>query len=65
MILTNSFGANRPRLARYGLDRQVSEINWRAGEGVARGAERKRGRLRRRLGGPALAAPGRRRIHRR
>ena len=30
VIETNSFGANRIRLARYGLDHQVSEINWRA-----------------------------------
>src|SRR5882757_9898937 len=30
IIETNSFGANRLRLARYGLEHQVSEINWRA-----------------------------------
>jgi len=30
VIETNSFGANRLRLARYGLEHQVSEINWRA-----------------------------------
>src|SRR5271154_5951635 len=30
VIETNSFGANRIRLARFGLDHQVSEINWRA-----------------------------------
>ena len=32
VIETNSFGANRIRLARYGLDHQVSEINWRAAQ---------------------------------
>jgi homocysteine S-methyltransferase len=32
VIETNSFGANRLRLARYGLDHQVSEINWRAAQ---------------------------------
>jgi methionine synthase I (cobalamin-dependent)/5,10-methylenetetrahydrofolate reductase len=37
IIETNSFGANRVRLARYGLDHQVSEINWRAAQ-VARDA---------------------------
>jgi methionine synthase / methylenetetrahydrofolate reductase(NADPH) len=37
VIETNSFGANRIRLARYGLDHQVSEINWRAAQ-VARDA---------------------------
>src|SRR5471030_1038970 len=37
VIETNSFGANRVRLARYGLDHQVSEINWRAAQ-VARDA---------------------------
>jgi len=37
VIETNSFGANRVRLARYGLDHQVSEINRRAAE-VAREA---------------------------
>src|SRR5258708_15569640 len=30
VIETNSFGENRIRLARFGLDHQVSEINWRA-----------------------------------
>jgi methionine synthase / methylenetetrahydrofolate reductase(NADPH) len=30
VIETNSFGANRLRLARFGLEHQVSEINWRA-----------------------------------
>jgi homocysteine S-methyltransferase len=30
VIETNSFGANRIRLARFGLEHQVSEINWRA-----------------------------------
>src|ERR1700733_2821989 len=37
VIETNSFGANRIRLARYGLDDQVSEINCRAAQ-VARQA---------------------------
>jgi methionine synthase / methylenetetrahydrofolate reductase(NADPH) len=37
VIETNSFGANRIRLARFGLDHQVSEINWRAAQ-VAREA---------------------------
>src|SRR6202522_4431406 len=37
VIETNSFGANRIRLARFGLDDQVSEINWRAAQ-VAREA---------------------------
>jgi len=37
VIETNSFGANRLRLARYGLEHQVSEINWRAAS-VARDA---------------------------
>src|SRR3984885_2441619 len=32
VIETNSFGANRIRLARYGLDHQVAEINWRAAQ---------------------------------
>ena len=32
VIETNSFGANRVRLARYGLDHQVGEINWRAAQ---------------------------------
>jgi methionine synthase / methylenetetrahydrofolate reductase(NADPH) len=32
VIETNSFGANRIRLARYGLDHQVSEINRRAAQ---------------------------------
>ena len=30
VIETNTFGANRIRLAHYGLDHQVNEINWRA-----------------------------------
>lgn len=30
IIETNSFGANRLRLARFGLDKQVGEINWKA-----------------------------------
>jgi len=37
IIETNSFGANRIRLARFGLGHQVSEINWRAAR-VARDA---------------------------
>ncbi len=37
VIETNSFGANRVRLARFGLDHQVSEINRRAAQ-VARKA---------------------------
>jgi methionine synthase I (cobalamin-dependent)/5,10-methylenetetrahydrofolate reductase len=37
VIETNSFGANRVRLTRYGLDHQVSEINVRAAQ-VAREA---------------------------
>src|SRR5471030_2826930 len=37
VVETNSFGANRVRLARFGLDHQVSEINWRAAQ-VARDA---------------------------
>src|ERR1700677_3435679 len=37
VIETNSFGANRIRLARFGLEHQVSEINWRAVQ-VARDA---------------------------
>jgi hypothetical protein len=42
VIETNSFGANRIRLARFGLDHQVSEINWRAAQ-VAREAVKGRG----------------------
>ena len=37
VIETNSFGANRIRLARFGLEHQVNEINWRAAR-VAREA---------------------------
>ncbi|HEY0257376.1 MAG TPA: homocysteine S-methyltransferase family protein, partial [Candidatus Methylacidiphilales bacterium] len=37
VIETNSFGANRIRLARFGLGHQVNEINWRAAR-VAREA---------------------------
>jgi homocysteine S-methyltransferase len=37
VIETNSFGASRVRLARYGLESQVSEINWRSAR-VARDA---------------------------
>jgi homocysteine S-methyltransferase len=37
VIETNTFGANRVRLARFGLDHQVGEINWRAAE-IAREA---------------------------
>src|SRR5208282_3695347 len=37
VIETNSFGANRIRLARFGLDNQAAEINRRAAE-VAREA---------------------------
>ena len=32
VIETNSFGASRVRLARYGLDHRVGEINWRAAQ---------------------------------
>jgi len=32
VIETNSFGANRIRLARFGLDQQVNEINVRAAQ---------------------------------
>src|SRR5471032_1935322 len=42
VIETNRFGANRIRLARFGLDHQVSEINWRAAQ-VAREAVKSRG----------------------
>src|SRR5277367_4294054 len=42
VIETNSFGANRVRLARFGLDHQVSEINWRAAQ-VAREAVKGKG----------------------
>jgi homocysteine S-methyltransferase len=42
VIETNSFGANRVRLARYGLDHQVGDINWRAAQ-VARDAVKTRG----------------------
>jgi homocysteine S-methyltransferase len=37
VVETNSFGANRIRLARFGLEHRVSEINWRAAR-VAREA---------------------------
>lgn len=37
MILTNTFGANRFKLGKHGLERQVVEIN-RAGVELARGA---------------------------
>ncbi|MEZ5406162.1 MAG: bifunctional homocysteine S-methyltransferase/methylenetetrahydrofolate reductase [Verrucomicrobiia bacterium] len=30
LIETNTFSANRPHLARYGLENQVAEINWKA-----------------------------------
>lgn len=30
VVETNSFGANRVRLARYGLENHVNEINWKA-----------------------------------
>src|SRR5471030_3035047 len=42
VVETNSFGANRVRLARFGLDHQVSEINWRAAQ-VAREAVKGKG----------------------
>jgi methionine synthase I (cobalamin-dependent)/5,10-methylenetetrahydrofolate reductase len=42
VIETNSFGANRVRLARFGLDHQVSEINWRSAQ-VAREAVKGKG----------------------
>src|SRR5271154_2068506 len=42
VIETNSFGANRIRLARFGLDHQVAEINSRAAR-VAREALAGRG----------------------
>src|SRR5271170_7691570 len=42
VIETNSFGANRVRLARFGLDHQVGEINWRAAQ-VARDAVKGKG----------------------
>jgi methionine synthase I (cobalamin-dependent)/5,10-methylenetetrahydrofolate reductase len=42
VIETNSFGANRIRLARYGLEHQVNEINWRAAQ-VARQALKGKG----------------------
>ena len=32
VVETNSFGANRVRLARFGLDHQLGEINWRAAQ---------------------------------
>jgi homocysteine S-methyltransferase len=41
VIETNSFGANRLRLARYGLEHQVSEINWKAARLLADAARGK------------------------
>jgi methionine synthase I (cobalamin-dependent)/5,10-methylenetetrahydrofolate reductase len=41
VVETNSFGANRLRLARYGLDHQVSEINWKAARLLADAAKGK------------------------
>jgi methionine synthase I (cobalamin-dependent) len=39
IIETNTFGANAVRLARYGLERRVNEINWQAAQ-LARQAAR-------------------------
>ena len=41
VVETNSFGANRLRLARYGLDGKVSEINWKAARLLADAAKGK------------------------
>jgi len=41
VVETNSFGANRLRLARYGLDGKVSEINWKAARLLAEAAKGK------------------------
>ncbi len=41
IVETNSFGANRLRLARYGLENQVSEINWKAARLLADAAKGK------------------------
>ena len=41
VVETNSFGANRLRLARYGLDDKVSEINWKAARLLADAAKGK------------------------
>jgi methionine synthase I (cobalamin-dependent)/5,10-methylenetetrahydrofolate reductase len=42
VIETNSFGANRVRLARFGLDHQVSEINCRAAQVACEAVKGKR-----------------------
>ncbi|HSI83737.1 MAG TPA: bifunctional homocysteine S-methyltransferase/methylenetetrahydrofolate reductase [Candidatus Methylacidiphilales bacterium] len=42
VIETNSFGANRIRLARYGLEDRVNEINWLSAR-IAREATKKHG----------------------
>jgi methionine synthase I (cobalamin-dependent)/5,10-methylenetetrahydrofolate reductase len=42
IIQTNTFGASRPRLARYGIDERVAEIN-RAGVELARAARAQAG----------------------
>ncbi len=53
IIETNTFGANRFKLKKYGLDDKVAAIN---GAGVTyRPGSRRRGRPRRRLHGPAWA----------
>ena len=58
VVETNSFGANRVRLARFGLDHQVGEINWRAAQGRQGGGEGQGRRVRGRIGWAAVAASG-------
>ncbi len=41
VVETNSFGANRLRLARYGLENRVGEINWKAARLLADAAKGK------------------------